>query len=251
LRHARGLGVGGYAQLIRDQELWSSVGYCILVAGLVGDIVVLVIPEKRKWLEKSLAAFFTLMIIAGVAIEHRADAKISVLISQEEEAASREIKTANDQLLLQGPREKLLVGEARQKLVGALKPFARQRVDVRRSTLIGAINGVPTGVSAIIKESSGLAESLIGVLKEAKWQSPENPLAFGFPQGEGIRIQVLRNASARTHNASNALVKALRDVPLTVNGPESITEEPPKRPTGMVVSPPLTADTIILVVDPK
>ena len=187
--------------------------------------------------------------ILGISATEAAGAASRANVSAE--AAELHAAKAEEYALLLGPRKNLLLKERRQKLLCALKPFAGQRIEVRRSTLLGAWNGVPTGVSAIIAESSGLAESLICVLKEARWRLPEKSLAFGFSQGEGIRVQVLSDASARTHKASRALVKALGNVPFEVSGPESITEESAKRPAGVVISTPLTPDTIILVVDPK
>jgi hypothetical protein len=86
---------------IACEEFWSSVGYWTLVAGLVGDILVLVVPRHRERLEKILTAFFTIVIIIGVAIEHRADAAISVLVSQEQDAVGLQIsqlQTGNLQL---------------------------------------------------------------------------------------------------------------------------------------------------------
>ncbi len=74
--------MGGIDQRIAGAEFWSSIGYWILVAGLVGDILVLVIPRHRERLEKVLAGIFTIVIIVGVAIEHREDKIISVLVSQ-------------------------------------------------------------------------------------------------------------------------------------------------------------------------
>ena len=47
--------------------LWSSIGFWILIIGLVGDFVVLFIPLKR--LEKTLAAIFTVLIAIGVTVE--------------------------------------------------------------------------------------------------------------------------------------------------------------------------------------
>jgi len=80
--------MGGIDACIGNKEFWSSVGHWMVVAGLVGDIIVLVVPKHRERLEKLLAAFFTIVIIVGVAIEHRADADISVLVSQEQVATS-------------------------------------------------------------------------------------------------------------------------------------------------------------------
>lgn len=73
---------------IAGEECWRSVGYWLLVIGLIGDIIILVIPEHRNRLEKILSLFFTVVIIVGVAIEHRADAAISGLVTQEQQAIS-------------------------------------------------------------------------------------------------------------------------------------------------------------------
>jgi hypothetical protein len=93
--------MGDFGFRIAGEEFWSSVGYWILVAGLVGDVLVLVVPRHRERLEKILTAVFTIVIIAGVAIEHRADSAISVLVSQEQDAVRLQIaqlKTGNLQL---------------------------------------------------------------------------------------------------------------------------------------------------------
>jgi hypothetical protein len=65
------------AAFTTNPELWSSLGFWMLVAGLVGDVAVLTIPKHWDRFEKILSAFFTIVIIAGVAIEHRADSDIS------------------------------------------------------------------------------------------------------------------------------------------------------------------------------
>src|SRR5665213_1213319 len=80
-----------FAPLIVTQEFWSAVGFWILVAGLTGDMLILAIPEHRGWLEKSLAAVFTIVVIIGCAFEHIADGKISDLVTREEHAAAVEI----------------------------------------------------------------------------------------------------------------------------------------------------------------
>lgn len=86
--------MGGFDARIAVEEFRSSVGYGILVAGLVGDIFVLVVPGHRQRLEKLLTAFFTIVIIIGVAVEHRADNAISLLVSQEQTATALEVSDA-------------------------------------------------------------------------------------------------------------------------------------------------------------
>jgi hypothetical protein len=76
---------------ISNEMYWSSLGYWILAIGLAGDIFVLVIPKHREQLEKILSAIFIVVIIVGVTIEHNADTRIAVLVSQQENAARIEI----------------------------------------------------------------------------------------------------------------------------------------------------------------
>jgi hypothetical protein len=89
--------MGDIAAHIVREELWSTVGFWVLVFGLAGDILVLVIPKSRERLEKILAACFIIVIIAGVAIEHRADASISVLVSEQQSANALQIAQLNKQ----------------------------------------------------------------------------------------------------------------------------------------------------------
>jgi hypothetical protein len=89
--------MGGYAQSIAKQELWSSVGYWILVGGLIGDILVLVVPAHRQRLEKVLTALFTIIIIVGVAVEHGGDKAVSLLISQEELEFDKDVADAKSE----------------------------------------------------------------------------------------------------------------------------------------------------------
>jgi uncharacterized membrane protein len=59
---------------VNNPALWSSVGFWILVGGLIGDVLVIGLVPSGK-LEKVLAVLCTLVVIAGVAIEHAADAQ--------------------------------------------------------------------------------------------------------------------------------------------------------------------------------
>src|ERR1035437_4455843 len=86
------------AAAIAAEMWWSSLGYWILAIGLAGDILVLVIPRHRERLEKILSAVFIVIIIFGVTIEHNADTRIAVLVSQQEVSARLEIAK------LKGPR---------------------------------------------------------------------------------------------------------------------------------------------------
>jgi len=130
--------MGGTDTSIANEEFWSSVGYWILVAGLVGDIVVLVVPKHRERLEKVFAALFTIVIILGVAIEHRADAAISVLVSQEQHDADARIQEAKrsvaslegDNLKLSGDLETEKAKVAGLQTAASDAKAAQQKVEV-------------------------------------------------------------------------------------------------------------------------
>jgi hypothetical protein len=59
---------------VQNPVFWSSVGFWILVVGLVGEAAVILFVHSGK-LEKALSVICTVVIIAGVAVEHVADAK--------------------------------------------------------------------------------------------------------------------------------------------------------------------------------
>ena len=91
------------------------------------------------------------------------------------------------EILQMGSRENLLVGDARQRLVDALLPFAGQSVEVRFGvSTFGLVSNVqdPAGPDTL-----GLANSLIRVFTDAQW----NVLPVAFPSNtqsqHGIILQ--------------------------------------------------------------
>jgi hypothetical protein len=100
---------------IASEMFWSSIGYWVLAVGLAGDILVLVIPKHRERLEKILSGFFIIVIIVGVTIEHNADTRIAVLVSQQEEAGRLEIAR------LKAPRS--LTSRQSDELIGKLRSY--------------------------------------------------------------------------------------------------------------------------------
>jgi hypothetical protein len=109
------------SQEIARHLRWSSIGYWILVIGLIGDIIVVFIeryalPKKyspwepqrrltrfRRFLSRNeirLAVFFIIVVIIGVAVEHDNDAALSVLVTQQEREAR--LQTAKFQHLVGG-----------------------------------------------------------------------------------------------------------------------------------------------------
>jgi hypothetical protein len=137
-----------------------------------------------------------------------------------ERAASLEVTALGlrKQLMLQGARENLITGENRRKLVDALKPFSGQHVDVRRSAFPMMVNGKIVSVTPIGDDTLGLAQALLGVVKDAGWLSPPSVLPWGI-QETGISVEITDGASASTRSAAEALVMALRSISLSVNGP--------------------------------
>jgi hypothetical protein len=151
------------------------------------------------------------------------------------------------QLQVQGPRENLLAGENRQKFVDALKPFSGQRIDVRHSASTIMVNGNVVTSTPIGDDTLGLARSLVGALQNAGWDSPPNPLIAGF-QGQGLKVEVVQNASPGTLRAARALVEALKNVPLAVDGPLLDSDEQAKWVGNAAISPAFDQNTIILTV---
>jgi hypothetical protein len=152
---------------------------------------------------------------------------------------SKKLDDIEYRTLLMGPREKLLVGKRRQKLVDALTLFAGQKIDVRpmglRVTILGGLNPTPSD----FEERDGLAKSLIGALNDAHWNAPTISLNTSSTLGgNGVSVHFFPDAPPSTRNAAGALIEALGKVPLATSGPTSdltTTEESDKATIILVV----------------
>jgi hypothetical protein len=176
------------------------------------------------------------------------DAKTE-LSKQQERAAVLEIEALKlrSQMLQQGPRGNLLAGENRRKLVDALRPFSGQQIDVRHSASVIMVNGKVVMSTPIGDDALGLANTLVGVLKDAGWKLPQTPLLSSF-QGHGVQVEISHNASRETQRAAEALVASLLKVSLAVSGPFPINDDRAKRVGTDVILPALDENTIILEV---
>ena len=179
-----------------------------------------------------------------------------------ERAAKLEVEALSlrMELLRQGARENLLVGATRAKLVASLMPFAGQSVEVRYGlNTFGMLQHVPEPASPDVR---GLANSLIAILNDAHWSIPPAPFISVLQGPEGMTVQISPKAPPSTVAAAKALVNALKDVPLTVQGPlpTELSAMPrqgtvnvflPKIPGGPAVLTPMpdpTDETIVLSV---
>jgi hypothetical protein len=159
-----------------NPALWSSVGFWILMVGLVGDLILIFVPSGRT--EKILATLFTLLITAGVFIEHKADS---------EQFTPRNLSTEQQRLL-----------------VDKLKPFAGQTIKF----VVKYMND---------EETSHIARQLLEVLGRAGWPS-DSFLTHRDDEyvTRGITVGFDESASPSAQEAVRALVLALREVQLKV-----------------------------------
>ncbi|MFZ0798388.1 MAG: hypothetical protein WCA13_02615 [Terriglobales bacterium] len=178
---------------------------------------------------------------AAIAEQHAADANAR--------AAGLEVEALQlrKQVVLQGARENLLAGDNRQKLVHALKPFAGQRVDVRYSANAFMVNSAVISATPLGDDTVGLANALVGIMKDAGWSLPPTALLYSI-QGYGINVEIVNAASPSTRAAAEELAKALRDVSLVVFGPQIVSPERTARvgKEAQAMSPPLDENTIVL-----
>lgn len=217
-----------------------SIGPILVVLGIAGEVVfegrAFILEDRQE--EQNRKIVDSLSNKAATA-STKADAASdkSDAVSNKTDAlttrlgvASKELIDIEYQTLLLGPRDKLLVGKRREKLVNAIKPFSGQKVDVQPIALMASMNGLSTGVSPTADEMSGLAKSLIGVFNEARWNAPAvlSNARSGL-LGHGVSVHIFPDASSDTRRAAEGLVKALGDVPLAVSGPTSDID-PTKQP---------------------
>lgn len=189
------------------------------------------------------------------------DAK-RALTGQQERAAALEVEALSlrKELLRQGSRENLMSGNTRIRLVDALKPFAGQVAEVRFGrSAFGTIQNVPDPAG---NDVMGLANALIGVLREAAWKLPIAPPQSVLQGPPGITVQVSPKVSRHALDAANMLVTSLREVPLEVQGPlqtdlpanprigtlRVFTPDVPGGPATEKPLPSLTDETIVLTV---
>lgn len=166
-------------------------------------------------------------------------------------AATLEVKALSLQreLLQQGPRMNLLRGDIRQGLIDDLKPFAGQKIDVRYG--LNQYQGRTT-IEPDSADTYDLAATLIGILKDAGWVPTPIPLRDTM-QGNGIAVEVNRKAPPSTLRAADALVKAIRNVPLVVSEPLKFPDFVQQRMETPILGkggsiPPVDESTIVLVV---
>lgn len=170
----------------------------------------------------------------------------SDLKSKDRDIASLEVQALGlrTQLLLQGPRTNLLVGDNRQTLVSALRKFSAHNIDIRRGAFVFQVNGKNVSSTPIGDDTEGLAKAFVTLFKEAGWNVPADPWVCSF-RGEGIVIGIAENAPEKTKTVASAVVAALSRVPFSVSGPISLNEARFKR-TG--VDTPTPPDWIVLEV---
>jgi len=159
-----------------NPALWSSIGFWILVAGLVGEGIVIVVVPSGK-LEKALSVLCTILIIAGVTIEHVADAKRF------------------------GPRR--LSADQVQHLVTLLKPFAGQEFSL-------AVAPDPEAID-LLKTIDSVVNAAGWRVIPAQMQSDVAVGKAAQVFTTGVRIQFAMNASAETIRRAKILAAALND----------------------------------------
>jgi hypothetical protein len=109
------------------------------------------------------------------------------------------------------------------------------------------VNGTVVTATPLGDDSVGLANALVGVMKDAGWSLPPTALLYSS-QGYGINVEIVDRASPSTRAAAEALAKALRGISLVVFGPQGISTDRAQRvgTAAQALSPPFDENTIIL-----
>ena len=245
--------------LISVLDNWAAFFTLLVVIGVGGELVVHVISSRTNKKLIALQSSESLTQEAEIARLKKDSASFELDIARankgaadaNERAAGLEVQALHlrKELLSQGPRANLIAGDTRKELADALKPFAKQPVDVRRSASVTMVNSRIVQVTPIGDDTAGLASALIGVLKEVGWSVPSEPMPSSL-QGQGVIIEVGAKAQHQTMAAAQALAEALRRIPLMVNGPSESTEALRKRVGEDPIQPPLVDDTIVVDVLP-
>jgi hypothetical protein len=222
------------------------------VAGVIAVLLAITSVGVSRSNRKLLESSDELEKAKDRALQNDLESRDEKIAALNNHAAALQVEALNlqKQLLVQGPREKLLlIGENRRELVDALKSFSGQKIDVRRSAFVIMANSKLVSSTPIGDDTIGLADSLFRILKDASWVLPPNPLVSAI-QGHGIQIEVVRGATPETISAAKVLVMALRKTGLEVNDPLLSTMEQAQRPNVDPILPEFGKDTIVLTVLP-
>ncbi len=195
--------------------LWSYGSAFVVLVGVVGETI----TELTEWIKpesarKKIAKISAIVLILGLTGDLLAirETQLEVAALTKEagnakdsaeraaNAASRAETAANDlqnQLLFEGPREKLL-GRVAKSFVDAMRPFAGQKIEIRINP-----SGIPDPKDA--EEMRGFVNSIKFFLGQVSgWSISETQGDNGW----GITLAVRRKSSLATRNAANALASA-------------------------------------------
>jgi hypothetical protein len=130
---------------LASPETLKSLGLWLIIGGLVAEAAVIVFVPSGKT-EKTLSVIFTLVIAAGVWIEHVGASALE---------AAHEAQARLELAKLQGPRN--LSPAAQGQILARLKTFGAKPFNI--GVLIGGL-----------EPGSELADQLIAILSAASWQ---------------------------------------------------------------------------------
>ena len=170
--------------LLEHYQSLRHIGEYLLIAGLVGDLLVISFLQSRKRAEKICSIIATAIIIVGVGVEMFAGGRADDVVRK-----------------MRAPR---LLGSTRQaEIAEKLRPF-------------GAHESVLFEISDIDGEIVGITRDISKALSSAGWKAgfdrwPPTPPEWLRAPGQGILILVSPAAPDQTVlPAAKALVGALR-----------------------------------------
>lgn len=149
----------------------SSTGFWLIIAGLIGEAIVIFVPVGQRKVEKGLSLAFTVMIALGVAAEHIGDSEKN------------------------GPRH--LRDPQRTRIAAALKPFDHQKFQMITYPRCD--------------ECSSTFMLIYGILTEAGWVRDGPPQGIPIGSMQSIMVNATDKSDQQTKHAAEALTSALNE----------------------------------------
>jgi hypothetical protein len=188
--------------LLEHYQSLRHIGEYLLIAGLVGDLLVISFLQSRKRAEKICSIIATAIIIVGVGVEMFAGGRADDVVRE-----------------MRAPR--LLGGTRQAEIVNKLRSF-------------GAHETVLFEMSDIDGEIAGITRDISKALSSAGWKAgfdrwPPTPPEWLRAPGQGILVLVSPAAPDQTVlPAAQALVEALRNAGLQAEMSQAfVGPEPP------------------------
>ncbi len=167
-------------------ETLSWIGFVVLAGGLLGDVAILLIPEKHLW-HKLLGLLFAAIVLVGYLLGHMGDDEIAARLNTRATVAENKLDKLTS--------DRSLTDAQLRKIADKLAWYAGQTYQI--TTFWN------------LREPLAIADRVYKALQLAHWKQdgPSKGMLLGGL--EGIQVWIHPDADPQAKDAASALIAAL------------------------------------------